>query len=189
MKADLDTTLNVPEHAGRVTGGGDDLLVVNEAAAGKVAGVGVELTADANGELLGLEVVNGADVVETTAGDEVVGGGVGAGHHPGRAEGDGVGLVGREGVPDEELAVLRGGDKVDLVRGPVHGVDLGEVALERAARPGLGTAGQGALRLGNLLELTVVALVTVGLDLGLERLDLLLDALNAVVVGHDGSTQ
>lgn len=75
----------------------------------------------ANGELLRLQVVNGADVIQTTAGNKVVGGSVGASHDPRRAEGNGVCLVCRESVPYEEFAVLRGRDKVDLIRGPVHG--------------------------------------------------------------------
>lgn len=43
--ADLDTTLNVPQHAGSITRGGDDLLVVDKAAAREVSSVGVQFTA------------------------------------------------------------------------------------------------------------------------------------------------
>lgn len=103
---DLDTTLDIPEHAAGITRAGHNLLVVDETAAGEVSSVGVELTADTDGELLGLKVVDGADVVETTASNEVVRWSVGAGHDPGRTERDSVGLVGGEGVPDKELAVL-----------------------------------------------------------------------------------
>lgn len=42
-------------------------------------------------------------------------------------------FVGGVGVPDDELAVLGGGDEVPTVGGPVHGVDLCEMALEGAA--------------------------------------------------------
>jgi len=45
-----------------------------------------------------------------------------------------VGFVGREGVPDEETTVLRGGHEVDRVAGPVHGVNFGEVTFESTAR-------------------------------------------------------
>jgi len=38
------------------------------------------------------------------------------------------------GVPDDELAVLRGGDEMSAVGGPVHGVDLREMALEGPLR-------------------------------------------------------
>lgn len=76
--------LNIPLHAGHVTGRGQDAAVVDEAAAGQVAGVTGELPGDARGAVaLLVEVVNGADVVETTACDEVSAGGVGAGHDPG----------------------------------------------------------------------------------------------------------
>lgn len=181
----LNASFDVPEHASGITRRGDDLLVVNEAAARKVASVSVELAADANRELLALEVVDGANVVKTTASNKVVRGGVGAGHDPRRAKGDGVRLVCRQRVPNEELAVLRGRDEVDLVTGPVHSVDLGEVPLERAANTRPRAAGEGRLALGDLLESGVGLLVAVRLDLGLEGLNLLLDRLDTVVVGHD----
>lgn len=41
-------------------------------------------------------------------------------------------LVRRVGVPDNQLAVLRGGHEVPAVCRPVHGVDLGEMPLEGA---------------------------------------------------------
>lgn len=142
--------LNVPEHTRHVAGRGDDLPVVYEAAAAEVPGVCAELSGDLDlparrarrARPRSAQGVDGADVVEATAGDEVPGGGIGGGHDPGGAEWDGVDLVGGVGVPDDELAVLGGGDDVAGVGGPVEGVDLGEVALERAA--GLeGDAGEG----------------------------------------------
>lgn len=139
--------LNVPEHTRHVAGRGDDLPVVYEATAAEVPGVCAELSGDLDlparrARPRSAEGVDGADVVEATAGDEVPGGGIGGGHDPGGAEWDGVDLVGGVGVPDDELAVLGGGDDVAGVGGPVEGVDLGEVALERAA--GLeGDAGEG----------------------------------------------
>lgn len=139
--------LNVPEHTRHVAGRGDDLPVVYEAAAAEVPGVCAELSGDLDlparrARPRSAQGVDGADVVEATAGDEVPGGGIGGGHDPGGAEWDGVDLVGGVGIPDDELAVLGGGDDVAGVGGPVEGVDLGEVALERAA--GLeGDAGEG----------------------------------------------
>lgn len=125
--------LNVPLDAGHVAGRGEDAAVVDEAAAGEVAGVARELAGDAGGAVaLLVEVVYGADVVEATAGDKVARGGVGAGHDPRGAEGDGVDLVGGVGVPDDELAVLRGRDEVPAIGRPVHGINLGEMALEGA---------------------------------------------------------
>lgn len=139
--------LNVPEHTRHVAGRGDDLPVVYEAAAAEVPRVCAELSGDLDlparrARPRSAQGVDGADVVEATAGDEVPRGGIGGGHDPGGAEWDGVDLVGGVGVPDDELAVLGGGDDVAGVGGPVEGVDLGEVALERAA--GLeGDAGEG----------------------------------------------
>jgi hypothetical protein len=40
-------------------------------------------------------------------------------------------LVGGVCVPDDQLAVLRGGDQVSAVSRPMHGVDLGKMAFER----------------------------------------------------------
>lgn len=133
--------LNIPEHARHVAGRGDDLPVVYEAAAAQIARVCAELASDL-GLAAGCEGVDGADVVEAAAGDEGAGGRIGDGHDPGGAEGDGVNLVGGVCVPDDEAAVLGGGDEVAGVCRPVERVDLGEVALERAA--GLeGGAGEG----------------------------------------------
>jgi len=42
-------------------------------------------------------------------------------------------LVGGVGVPDDELAVLRGRDEVPFVLRPVHGVDLGQMTFESAS--------------------------------------------------------
>lgn len=109
--------LNVPEHTRHVAGRGDDLPVVYEAAAAEVPGVCAELSGDLDlparrarrARPRSAQGVDGADVVEATAGDEVPGGGIGGGHDPGGAEWDGVDLVGGVGVPDDELAVLGGG--------------------------------------------------------------------------------
>lgn len=131
---------NVPESAGHVSRAGHYLAVVQEAAAGQVARVAGQLPGDAHVALAGLQAVYGADVVEAPARHVRPGGGVGAGHHPGGAERDGVHLVGGVRVPHYELAVLRGGDEVPRVGAPVHGVYLGEMPPERAARPHLDAA-------------------------------------------------
>lgn len=54
-----------------------------------------------------VEVVDGADVIETTTRNEVTARGVGAGHDPRRTERDCVDLVRRVRVPNDELPVLR----------------------------------------------------------------------------------
>lgn len=132
---DLGASLDVPLHAGHVAGRGEDASVVDEPAAGEVTGVARELSRDTGGAItIRVQVVDGADVVETTAGDVVPTGSVGAGHHPRGAEGDGVDLVGGVGVPDDELAVLRRRDEMPPVGRPVHGIDLGQMSLERLPR-------------------------------------------------------
>ena len=78
------------------------------------------------------QVVDGADVVKTTARDVVARRRVGAGHDPRGSQRDGVDLVRCVSVPDDELSVLGGGDEMSSVGGPVHGVDLGKMALECA---------------------------------------------------------
>lgn len=76
-------SLNIPLHARHVAGRCQDAAVVDEAAAGEVAGVSRQLAGDACGAVaLLVEVVDGADVVETTAGNEVSARGVGTRHDP-----------------------------------------------------------------------------------------------------------
>ena len=53
-----------------------------------------------------VEVVDGTDVVQTTAGDIVTARGVGAGHDPRRAQRYGMYFVCGVGIPDNQLAVL-----------------------------------------------------------------------------------
>lgn len=128
---DARAGLNVPLHTGHVARRGQDAAVVDEATTGEVAGVTGQFASDAGGAVTVLvQVVDGADVVETTAGDVVAARGIGAGHDPRRAEGDSVDLVRRVSVPDNQLAVLRGGHKVSPVGRPVHGIDLGQMALQ-----------------------------------------------------------
>ena len=52
-----------------------------------------QLPADPDVALAGLQAVDGADVVQAAAGHKVAGRGVGASHHPGGAQGDGVHLT------------------------------------------------------------------------------------------------
>ena len=52
-----------------------------------------QLPADPDVALAGLQAVDGADVVQAAAGHKVTGRGVGAGHHPGGTQGDGVHLT------------------------------------------------------------------------------------------------
>lgn len=56
--------------------------------------------------------INRADVVQSTTSDVGARGGVGAGHHPGRAQRDRVHLVGRVAVPHDQLTILTGRHQV-----------------------------------------------------------------------------
>lgn len=57
-----------------------------------------QLAADSHISLAGLQVVDGADVVQASTGDVVPRRGVGARHHPGGAQWDGVDLEGRRKI-------------------------------------------------------------------------------------------
>lgn len=79
----LLTSLNIPLHASHVARRGEDATIVDEATAGQVASMAGELTSDTGRTIaLLVEVVNRADVVETTTGDEVARWSVGTGHNP-----------------------------------------------------------------------------------------------------------
>lgn len=131
--------LDIPKHTCHVAGRRDDLAVIYEAAAAQVPRVRAELSGDLDlsawpGWTCASEGVNGADVIEPTACDEIAGRSIGAGHDPGGAEWDGVELVCGVGVPYDELAVLGCGEDMAPICRPVEGVDFREVALECSAR-------------------------------------------------------
>ena len=130
----LGASLQIPQHTGHVTRRCENTLVGDESAATEVARVAGQLACHTCWTFPSRQIVDGADVIETTTGDVVAGRGVGAGHDPRRAQRDGVDLVGRVGVPDDELSVLRGGNEMSAVGGPVHGVDFSQMALEGALR-------------------------------------------------------
>jgi len=127
----LGSRLDIPLHACHVARRCQDTPVIDESAAREVAGMARELSRDACGPVPVLvEIVDGADVVETTAGHVVAAGGVGARHDPRGTERDGVHLVGGVGIPDDQLSILRRRHEVSPVGGPVHGIDLCEMALQ-----------------------------------------------------------
>jgi len=79
---DLRSRLDIPQHAGHVSRGRNYSAVVDEATAGQVARVPREFSCHTGRALTGGQVVNGADVVETTAGNVVPAGSVRTSHHP-----------------------------------------------------------------------------------------------------------
>ena len=103
---DLGAGLNIPQHTGHVSRGSDDAAIIDEAAAGQVTRVTRQLPSNASGTFARGQVVNGTDVVKTTASHVVSTGRVGARHDPRGAQRDGVDLVRSVGVPDDQLAVL-----------------------------------------------------------------------------------
>jgi len=66
----LCSLFNIPQDASHVATASNDLAIVEEAAAGEVSDVGVELAAHADGHLAAAQVVHGADVVQPSACDE-----------------------------------------------------------------------------------------------------------------------
>lgn len=90
-----------------------------------------QLAGDASGAIpILIEVVNGANVVETTARNVVAAGGICTSHDPRRPQGNSVDFVGGVGVPNNQFAVLGGGNEMPPVGRPVHGVDLCQMSFE-----------------------------------------------------------
>ena len=108
--------LHVPQCGSGVPGSRQDLVVrPGEQAAGGVACVSPHHFLPALGVVLHGEREHGQLVVQTTAGHSGAAGRVGAAHDPGGGQGEGVLLVGGEGVPHQQLPVLGAGHKVPLV--------------------------------------------------------------------------
>lgn len=79
----LRASLYIPLHTGHVARGGEDIAIIDEAAARKISGMTREFSSDSCGAIaVGIEVVNGANVIETTASDEVSAGCVSTSHDP-----------------------------------------------------------------------------------------------------------
>lgn len=78
----LGASLQIPKHASHVTRRSKDTLVADEAAATEVTRVTRKLSGNTGWALAGRQVVDGADVVQTTASHVVSGRRVGAGHDP-----------------------------------------------------------------------------------------------------------
>ena len=76
MVAELNhpnTGLDIPEHASHISRGGNNLTVVDESAATEITRVGTEFAcAPRIGDVfVAVEAVDGANIVQTTASDEV----------------------------------------------------------------------------------------------------------------------
>lgn len=76
--------LDVPLNASHVTRGGEDAPIIDESTAREIASMARELPRHTGGTIaLLVQVVDGANVVETTASDEIAARGIGTGHDPG----------------------------------------------------------------------------------------------------------
>lgn len=74
--------VNVPQHASHVSRTGEDLSIVQKSTARQVAGMCAQLSSHFDGAFLGPKIVDRADVVKTSTGDEIARGGVRASHDP-----------------------------------------------------------------------------------------------------------
>lgn len=88
------------------------LVIVEESAAGQVSSVAGKFAGHAHVALSIFQAVDGADVVEAAASDKAARRRVRTCHDPGRAQRDGVNLVGGVRVPYDQLAILAGRDKI-----------------------------------------------------------------------------
>lgn len=80
---DLGACLNIPLHTSHISGRCENAPVIDEAAAGEIASMAGQLAGDTGGAIPVLvQVVNRADVVETTAGNVVSTRSIGASHDP-----------------------------------------------------------------------------------------------------------
>lgn len=116
------------------------LIIVEEPTARQIAGVAGQLPGHAHITLARLQAVDRADIVESAARHIAAGRRIGARHHPRGAQRNRMDLVRRVRIPDDQLAVLRGGHQIPGVAAPVHGVDLGEMAAQGATRAHLDAA-------------------------------------------------
>lgn len=132
---DTNTSLNIPKHAGHVTRAGDDLPVTDKTTAAEVSGMSTEFASALDiGAILAVQVVDRTDVVQTSTGNVIARWRICAGHDPTRPERDGVHFIGCVSVPNDEFSILRGGNEMSSVGGPMHGINFGEMASEGSSR-------------------------------------------------------
>jgi hypothetical protein len=137
-----DPLLDIPQHTSHIPRTRHNLPVIDESTTTDVSRMGAQLSRDfglARARRSGrigpsANRVERTDIIETASSHQVAARGISARHDPAGTEGDGVYLVRRVGVPNDEFTVLRGRDNVPLVSRPLERVDLGEMAFERAAR-------------------------------------------------------
>jgi len=104
---DSHTGFDIPKHTSHVTRAGDNLPIANEATATEITGVSAQLAPASDAVRFStVEVIDGTDVVETAACNEVSGRRISASHNPAGAKRNGMDFVGGVGVPYDKLSVL-----------------------------------------------------------------------------------
>ena len=106
----LLASLDVPQGTGGVSRAGNDLIVIQKTAARQVTCVSSQLTIHTCIPFTSFQIVNGADVIQASAGHVVPRRGISARHDPRGAQRDGMDLVCGVAVPDNKFTVLRGTD-------------------------------------------------------------------------------
>jgi hypothetical protein len=102
------TSLDVPQHAGHVTGASDDLTIIDEPTTTEVTRMCAQFPGTPDvGSLFAMQVVDRADVVEPAASDEISRWGISASHDPARSKWNSVDFVGGICIPYDQLSVLR----------------------------------------------------------------------------------
>ena len=100
-------SFDVPQHACHVPRTRDNLPVIDETAATEIARVSAEFTSSLHAvSVFVVEIVDGTDVVQTPASNEVARRGICAGHDPTGPKRDSMNFVGCVCVPNNEFSVL-----------------------------------------------------------------------------------
>ncbi len=82
----LGASFDIPQDACHVTGGCDNLSVVEEAATREISRMRVEFPTNANGNFARTQVVDGADVIQSSTCHKPTAGRVGTCHYPRRSQ-------------------------------------------------------------------------------------------------------
>jgi hypothetical protein len=130
------TSLDVPQHAGHITRAGDNLTVIDEPTAAEITRMCAQFASAPDiGSLSAMQIVDGAYVVETSTSDEISRWGISASHDPARSKWNGMDFVGGVRIPNDQFSVLRCGDEMSFVGGPMHCVYFGKVTPQSATWP------------------------------------------------------
>ena len=126
-------TGNVPSQTGGITRRRQDFFLAQESAARQESVVAGHFDRRVVAAAA-VDLVDGAQIVESTAADQVALGLFDAdGHDVAGFQGNGLELVGRDGVPYQQIAVLGGTHDAAGITRPVQSGNLAKVSLQDAA--------------------------------------------------------